>query len=320
MNKPWRPAAPKQVTEHVRSEGPTFSVVIPTFNRAALLPRAVESVLRQAYRRFEIVIVDDGSTDETQGIVQGFLSPKVRHVRQQNKGLSAARNAGVARARGDFVAFLDDDDEACPEWLLAMANVVVQEGTPVVSCGATWFEPNGTERMRLPGPLGAAFSGLEGLFVAGTFALRRDLFCEVGGFAETLTCSHCTELMLRLAPICHAKQLRVGSVRRALVRIRAREAGERPLSSPQALLGGVRYMLDRHRSRLGLSPSLLASYLSIAGVSSARLGDFAAARRFIGEAVHVRPTALKNYARYVLASIPWFGARVWKVPPSRIDA
>jgi len=93
---------------------PLVSVVVPTYNRAALLPRAVESVVAQSLADWELILVDDGSVDRTPDVVEGYaarLKDRLVYVRQPNRGSSAARNRGIDAARGDFVAFLDSDDE-----------------------------------------------------------------------------------------------------------------------------------------------------------------------------------------------------------------
>lgn len=88
---------------------PLVSVIIPTCNRAQFLSEAIKSVLKQTFRDLELIVVDDGSQDETRLIVQEFAS-KVRYFYQENKGVSAARNVGIRAARGQYVAFLDSDD------------------------------------------------------------------------------------------------------------------------------------------------------------------------------------------------------------------
>lgn len=93
---------------------PLVSVIIPTYNRAALLPRAVESVAGQTLADWELIVVDDGSTDQTPKIAEGLAARfphRFTYLQQVNGGASAARNRGIDAARGDFVAFLDSDDE-----------------------------------------------------------------------------------------------------------------------------------------------------------------------------------------------------------------
>lgn len=97
---------------------PLFSVVIPTHNRARLVPRAIDSVLRQTFEDFEVVVVDDCSTDATRDVVAAMPEPRIRLVTlPENRGAAGARNAGIAAARGSLISLLDSDDEYLPEFL-----------------------------------------------------------------------------------------------------------------------------------------------------------------------------------------------------------
>src|SRR3989338_2429905 len=96
---------------------PSVSVVIPTYNRAVRVKNAIDSVLSQTAADYEIVVVDDGSTDGTADIIHSTYGSKVILIEQENKGVSAARNTGVRAARGDLIAFLDNDDRWMPEKL-----------------------------------------------------------------------------------------------------------------------------------------------------------------------------------------------------------
>jgi glycosyltransferase involved in cell wall biosynthesis len=99
---------------------PFFSIVIPVFNRARTLPAALQSVLAQTEQDFELLVIDDGSSDDPASIVAGFADPRMRCVRQENRGAGAARNRGIDLARGRFVAFLDSDDRFLPDHLATM--------------------------------------------------------------------------------------------------------------------------------------------------------------------------------------------------------
>jgi len=90
-------------------EMPAVSVIIPTYNRALMVKEAIESVLAQSYADRELIVVDDGSTDETKAVVSSFIPP-LSYVYQEHQGVSAARNRGVVQARGEYLAFLDSDD------------------------------------------------------------------------------------------------------------------------------------------------------------------------------------------------------------------
>lgn len=103
--------------------GHLISVIIPTYNRAHILSRAIESVLAQTYQHWELIIVDDGSTDSTATVVAAYTDPRIRFIHQENKGPSAARNKGIHTAQGDLICYLDSDDEFLPIYMETMAKV-----------------------------------------------------------------------------------------------------------------------------------------------------------------------------------------------------
>jgi glycosyltransferase involved in cell wall biosynthesis len=96
---------------------PAVSVVIPLYNKGPYIARALNSILAQTFQDFEVILVDDGSTDDGAAIVKGFDDPRILLIQQENQGVSAARNRGIVAARADLVAFLDADDEWLPEFL-----------------------------------------------------------------------------------------------------------------------------------------------------------------------------------------------------------
>lgn len=106
---------------HELTATPKISIVLPTHNRATLLPRAVASVQAQRYENWELVIVDDASADSTPKVIAGFEDPRVRSIRVEHGGVCAARNAALAEATGDVVTYLDDDNTMHPLWLKALA-------------------------------------------------------------------------------------------------------------------------------------------------------------------------------------------------------
>src|SRR5688572_2438899 len=104
---------------------PRVSVIIPTFNLGRFLPEAIASVRQQTFRNFEIIVIDDGSSDpETADALRDATGPDLRVMRSENRGLSAARNLGITHARGELISSLDADDMFEPKWLqLAVARL-----------------------------------------------------------------------------------------------------------------------------------------------------------------------------------------------------
>ena len=177
---------------------PLISVILNTYNRAALLPRAVESVLAQTHDDFELVVVDDGSSDRTPGVVAAFEDPRVRYVRQHNAGLSAARNFGVASSSERYVTFLNDDDEVLPGWLEAFAAAISSSGCGVACCGAEAVDANHTViELYSPATSGHHSTTASACFTRAALPCR-DVFDAIGGYAADLPCHHQTEFALRL--------------------------------------------------------------------------------------------------------------------------
>jgi glycosyltransferase involved in cell wall biosynthesis len=124
---------------------PTVSVVIPTYNRARFLPAAVASIRAQTHRCAEVVIVDDGSTDDTAQVV-ARLGDGIRYLRQDNAGPAAARNSGIAAARGDVIAFLDTDDRWLPtKTERQLANLAAHAEVALVSADMAIEDASGRQ-------------------------------------------------------------------------------------------------------------------------------------------------------------------------------
>ncbi len=103
---------------------PYFSIILPTYNRACLLPKAIESVLQQTFGDWELIIVDDGSTDDTKAVVEKFQDERIRYIYQENQERSAARNNGINQAKGSYICFLDSDDYFLKDKLANLATLL----------------------------------------------------------------------------------------------------------------------------------------------------------------------------------------------------
>ncbi len=120
-----------------------ISVIIPTYNRASCIARAANSVLSQTYKDIELIIVDDGSTDETKEIIASIVDPRIKYIFQENKGACSARNTGIEAAKGEYVAFQDSDDYWYPTKLEEQLAVAEKENADIVICQMRRVEPNG---------------------------------------------------------------------------------------------------------------------------------------------------------------------------------
>lgn len=180
------------------------SVIIPTHNRADLVSEAVASVLAQSFRDFELIVVDDGSSDDTVEALAPYVS-RLRLLRRESRGgVSAARNMGIAAARGEWLAFLDSDDLWRPEKLVRqMAYLAAHPDMLLCQTGETWVRRG----IRVNQPLTHRkiggrifFESLERCLVSpSAVILHRRLLTQHGGFDEDLAAAEDYDLWLRLA-------------------------------------------------------------------------------------------------------------------------
>jgi len=195
---------------------PFFSVIIPTYNRRERLRAAVDSVLAQTFRDFELIVVDDGSTDGTEGLLEGYGS-SLRALRQANRGVSAARNAGISIASSPHIALLDSDDLWLPGKLeMQAAYIRDHPGILIHQCEETWIR-NG--RRVNPGrrhikPEGMIFpQSLDLCLISpSSVVIRRDLLERTGLFDEALPACEDYDLWLRIT-----LREKVGMLGKALV-------------------------------------------------------------------------------------------------------
>lgn len=169
---------------------PRVSVVMPAYNTASTVGAAVSSVLRQTYRDFELVLVDDGSTDATAAIASAHEGP-FRVVTQENRGVAAARNRGMDEASGELVAFCDADDILFDEHLGALVDAYdSRAGKRIATANSYWLFPGGIDaskvryRGRFPEPARQRLAILEQNFVSTMSLFPRALAGEIGPFDE----------------------------------------------------------------------------------------------------------------------------------------
>jgi len=184
---------------------PKVSAIIPTFNRAHLLNRAVHSILNQSFQDFEIIIVDDASTDITENLMNEFNDRRIVYIKhKERKGASAARNTGIEIARGEYIAFLDSDDEWLSEKLEKQLKVFANSSQALGLVYTACMEIKGSNQKRIIVP---KFKGyiLDNLLVNNyvgymvTPLVKKECFAKVGLFDEGLLCSEDWDMWIRIA-------------------------------------------------------------------------------------------------------------------------
>jgi glycosyltransferase involved in cell wall biosynthesis len=189
--------------------GPLVSVVMATRDRAHVVSEAIRSVMAQSYRNWELIIIDDGSVDSTPDLVATFNDdPRVNYERRNAQGAGAARNAGLARARGELVAYLDDDNLWYPGFLSTMVTAFLDEPTLQSAYAVLVRDPQAVSGPRLlMRPFDRERLVMENFIDLNVFVHRRSLYEQLGGFDETLPRLIDWDLILRYTERQEAKAI-----------------------------------------------------------------------------------------------------------------
>ena len=287
--------------------GPLVSVIIPVLNGEDYIALAIESVLAQTMREFELIIIDDGSTDDTAGVVNRYDDDRIVYHYQPNRGLSAARNAGIRRARAKWLAFLDCDDYWHAEKLEAqLARAASAPDAGLVYCATSSTTMAGEFVYDIP----ARIEGhvlpqlLYGNRVAGSASsamVRRDVLATVGEFDEALRCSEDWDMWLRVSSVTSVARV------------------ETPLvccsNTPGSLGKNIGMLRDANRFILDRAFASYAAELThlrrqayesvhlTAAVNFQESGLFADARRELLRAARYNPLNLRIYWRLARAIV-----------------
>ncbi len=181
---------------------PFFSVIIPTFDRRSFLEKAVNSVLSQDFQRYELIIIDDGSTDSTEELIENYTDERIIYKKIPHSGVSAARNKGLALSKGDFIAFLDSDDWWKNNKLSMTAeHIELYPEIKIFHTEEVWFK-NGNlmpQKKKHKKPDGKVY--LKALPICcisiSTASVKKDVFDEVGVFDEDLIACEDYDFWLR---------------------------------------------------------------------------------------------------------------------------
>ncbi len=194
-----------------------ISIIIPTYNRQGPVFRAIDSVLRQSYKDLEVIVVDDGSTDNTALWIKNYTDPRLKYFRAENKGVAAARNFGVEKAQADWISFLDSDDLWLKHKLSEQIRFHDKNRDILISqTDDVWIRDSKRVNKMKKHTIreGDIFEQSLRLCLVccSSVMMKKSLFCETGGFDESLKTCEDYDLWLRIL----AKH-EVGFIKKALV-------------------------------------------------------------------------------------------------------
>ena len=284
---------------------PIVSVVIPTHNRAHLLWRAIRSVQRQTFPDLEIIVVDDCSSDNTSEVMRTLDARQTKYIRHtERRGGSAARNTGIETAKGEYIAFLDDDDEWLPDKLCRQISVFQRErGLGMVYSGYSEINDHDKRTVRVYHPRGSGCIYKDVLRsncigTTSTAVLKTECLRTLGGFDVSLPASQDWDLWIRVA-----REYQVDHVADSLVRVFLHDV--RISYDYDAKIEGRRKVLRKVFREIENSPEILSYHHFFIGRLYLYKGDVAEGRRELLKALKTYPFNI-SYYKYFLPSL--FGA------------
>ena len=289
---------------------PLVSVVIPTRNRAGFLPIALRSVLDQTFQDFEIIVVDDASTDGTAELRQEFHDARIRWLRHdRRRGGAAARNTGIGHSTGEYIAFLDDDDEWYPDKLARQMEVMLKSHPQVggVYTGYVVVDRNSGRvcRRKIPSQRGNLQQKLlEDNPIGGTSSmlLKRSCLEKVGLFDENLPSFQDRDLWIRISREFHFDYVQEPMLNYFI-------HSEKVWTNLEALTRGLEIMADKYGSFPTFRKQCGSRYLEF-GVRFCEASQIERGRLALLKSIRLYPYRIKPYLYLGLAL---FGPRLFTI-------
>jgi len=249
-----------------------ISIIIPTYNRANFLPRAIESVINQTYSEWELIIVDDGSTDNTKEVVKKYLTDRrIKYIKTKNKGAANARNVGALIATKEWITFLDSDDQAYPNWIKSWAEIIMNKPKiGLLSSGCDIYRDNIKVKSQFP-TQSKLFKNLKFKITnGGSFAVKKEIFNKIKGYDIEFKANQHTELSYRLIPYLIKNNIKTISIDKSFIRINLHE-GKRIRNDWNAVYQGTIKIIKKYKKLLTKDTNLLSNYYAVAANSAYRL-------------------------------------------------
>lgn len=273
-----------------------ISVIIPTYNRSNRISRAIRSVLAQTFKDFEIIIVDDASNDNTEEIVKAFNDARIKYIRhQKNCGAAASRNTGIKMAKGDFIAFLDDDDEWIPEKLEKQIKIFQENESilGVVYCGYVRIDEE-TQKIIddwYPTNKGNVFKAVLsfGWMATPSLLIKKECFEKCGLFDEQLKIAEDGDLLIRIAKVYYFDY-----VPEVLVKI----YDTKKEIYDQAIKSGL-ILHQRYLNEIEKYPQIHAIFHIWLGAYYCQASDIANAKKHFFKAIKARPLSPRTWVHFL---------------------
>lgn len=274
-----------------------ITIITPTYNREVLVQNTIRSILDQTYRDWELIIVDDGSTDNTEQAIQPYLADsRIKYVKKPNSGQADSLNKGAAHATGDYITFLDSDDEAYPGWLQTVQEHI-KDDTGILCAGAIRKYPDGLlvrEGMNEFHFFGNTYY-LK--FTCGSLFIERLIFEDIGGYDASLRSNIQTDLGYRLLAYLRNTPLKAVVINEYLVQINVHEGERIRTNWKRRREGGIQFIQKHYRFMYENDRKEIANVYSTIAFSSYKLRKRSESLAYLFKAIRHNPVRWVNYMR-----------------------
>ncbi len=284
---------------------PLFSIIIPVFNRAFTVSSTIESVLNQVCKDYEIILIDDGSSDGIEISISNFIDKEalIFHA-QPNSGVSAARNKGTSLSKGEYLVFLDSDDHVTQNWLSDFEKIIKQKNPDIIYCGINRMKEN--ILVEYTNPLDPYKDGKSfGNVLPGSFCIKSTFFTKIGCYDANLAYGENTELSFRikmenpLVDFIDSPNL--------LYTLHENSHGKNARNK----LNGLIYTINKHPHLFNDNKELKIRFLSIAGVTAVQCKEFKMSRELFYKAWEIKFLSLNSFIRFLFSFSPMLRKLIW---------
>ena len=288
-----------------------FSVIVPTYNNSSKISRTVQSVLNQTFFNWELIVIDDGSTDDTEEKVKAFVAKdkRIQYHNQENQGVAAARNEGAKLAQGKFLLFLDSDDTVVKTWLQDFHDLLISGDAGYLSCGYVLKGGNRTPRV-ISGVSSKKYSSL-----AGTFALQKAIFDEIGGYDVNLKQSENFEMTARALELCEKKKIKILHTDAPNFIWQLEKSSEQTMERDEHRARATLYLHKKY-SDGGVFHYKKDDFIISSAVNFTRAGKFKEARKIFYRIFKEDPS-VNNFLRIVVFETPYLRRKKWMRKPAK---
>ncbi|MDT0686565.1 glycosyltransferase family A protein [Autumnicola psychrophila] len=288
-----------------------FSVIIPTYNNAVTVITSIKCVIDQTFTNWELVIVDDGSTDDTEKQIAPFLEDqRIKYVKQKNQGDTVARNHGASLTTGEFICFLDSDDKVTNNWLQDFYDLK-KPNTGYISCG--WIARGKKSFPALKDKISKnKYSSL-----SGTFSVRRDIFREVGGYDPLLIQSTNWEFTARAIKCCEKHNLSIDYTNNCNFEYTIHSDPSKISMRDGKRAEATLYMHNKYKDS-GVLHFRKNGFLNSSAINYVRVGEIKKSRKVFHKLLK-EDFSLKNIANVIAFEIPFVRRKLWgrKLPKKK---